>query len=133
MTAKFLIDTGEWINFFNKKEEAINLISKLREKGEIFSSILTIIELRAGWTDDSANEFLPIFYAHTKIIGLSQRVAELAGKFLKDYKTKGISLTTVDTLIASTAIVEDCQLVTRNKKDFPMKELKLYQMPKIQD
>lgn len=125
---KVLIDTDEWINFFNKRKQAIDLISQLKKKGKIFSSILTVTELRAGWTDEAANNFFPIFYAHTKILGISQEIAELSGKFLKDYKTKGISLPTVDTLIAATAIVEDCQLVTRNKKDFPMKKLKLYSL-----
>lgn len=126
MMGRFLIDTDEWINFFNKRETALKLISELKKKGEIFSSILTVTELRAGWTDSSADKFLQIFYASTAIMSVSQRIAELAGKLLKDYKTKGISLPTVDTLIAATAIVENCQLVTRNKKDFPMKNLKLY-------
>lgn len=126
MRERFLVDTDEWISFLNKREDAIVLISKLKRQGEIFSSILTIAELRAGWTDKTADHFLPIFYAHTKIMDVSRRIAELAGKFLKDYKTRGISLPTVDTLIASTAIIEDCQMVTGNKKDFPMPQLKLY-------
>lgn len=126
MKDKFLVDTHEWISFFNKREHALHLILKLRKQGKIFSSILTVTELRAGWTNETAANFLQIFYSHTKIVDVSLEIAELAGKFLKDYKAKGISLPTVDTLIAATAIVKDCQLVTRNKKDFPMKNLKLY-------
>ena len=126
MSERFLVDTDEWISFLNKRENAINLILKLKKQGEIFSSILTIAELRAGWSDKMADHFLPIFYAHTKIMSISQKIAELAGKFLKDYKSRGISLPTVDTLIASTAIIEDCQMVTGNKKDFPMPQLKLF-------
>jgi len=130
MSERFLVDTDEWISFLNKRENAINLILKLKKQGEIFSSILTIAELRAGWSDKMADHFLPIFYAHTKIMSISQKIAELAGKFLKDYKSRGISLPTVDTLIASTAIIEDCQMVTGNKKDYPMPELKLYPITK---
>ena len=126
MSDKFLVDTDEWISFFNKKEFALQLMSSLRRQGKVFSSILTITELRAGWTTEAAVRFMPIFYASTKIVDVSLEAAELAGKFLKDYKTKGVSLPTVDTLIASTAIIEDCQLVTRNKKDFPMPQLKLF-------
>lgn len=126
MKDKFLVDTHEWISFFNKREHALHLILKLRKQGEVFSSILTVTELRAGWTNESAANFLPVFYAHTKIVDVSLKIAELAGKFLKDYKVKGISLPTVDTLIAATAVIENCQLVTLNKKDFPMKNLKLY-------
>lgn len=126
MRERFLVDTDKWISFLNKRESAIDLVSKLKKQGEIFSSILTIAELRAGWTDKMADHFLPIFYAHTKIMDVSQKIAELAGKFLKDYKARGISLPTVDTLIASTAIIEDCQMVTGNKKDYPMQQLNLY-------
>lgn len=32
----------------------------------------------------------------------------------------------VDTLIGSTAIVENCQFLTHNQKDFPMPEIKFY-------
>lgn len=126
MSERFLVDTDNWISFLNKRESAIDLILKLKKQGEIFSSILTITELRAGWTDKMADHFLPIFYAHTEIMDVSQKIAELAGKFLKDYKAKGISLPTVDTLIAATAVINGYQLATRNKKDYPMRELKLY-------
>lgn len=122
----FLVDTNVWIDFLNKRENAIDLINKLTRTGEIFSSILTITELRAGWTDEKSRHYLPIFYAQTKIIDISVEIAELAGKFLQVYKTKGISLPTIDTIIGSTAILENCQLVTGNKKDFPMPEIKFY-------
>ncbi|MBI2314996.1 hypothetical protein HYU93_03000 [Candidatus Daviesbacteria bacterium] len=39
---------------------------------------------------------------------------------------EGISLPTVDTLIAAAAIAEGCYLVTRNTKDYLMKELKFH-------
>jgi len=128
MTSRFLVDTHEWISFFNKRDHALKLIAELRNKGEIFSSIATVTELRAGWTTEAAKKFMPIFYAQTKIVNLSLEAAELAGKFLKDYSAKGISLPTVDTMIAATAIIENYQLVTRNKKDFPMPQLKLYSL-----
>src|SRR3989344_5282476 len=107
---KFLVDTNVWIDFLNKRENAIDLINKLTQ------------------TDEESRHFLPIFYAQTKIIDISIEIAELAGRFLQVYKTKGISLSTVDTIIGSTAIMENCQLVTGNKKDFPMPEIKLYEI-----
>src|SRR4030043_240989 len=119
---KFLLDTNIWIDYLNKRAESLDLVWKLSREGDIFSSILTITELRAGWIDEKASAYLPVFYSQTKILGLSREVAELAGKFLKNYKIKGISLPTVDTLIGSTAIVQGCELVTGNKKDFHMPE-----------
>lgn len=128
---KVLIDTNIWIDFLNKQNFAISLISSLSEKYEIYSSLLTVTELRAGWDNGRAGHFLPIFYSQTKILGISIEIAELAGKFRQEYKIKGISLPTIDTLIAATAILEKCHLVTRNKKDYPMKEIKSYEIPGI--
>lgn len=57
-------------------------------------------------------------------------VAELAGELRYAYKIKGVSLPTVDTLIAATAITNGHTLVTRNIKDYPMPELHLYTFQK---
>lgn len=121
-----LIDTDIWIDFLKKRTYATKLVTELAEQTKISSSVLTITELRAGMTHEQAEKYLPIFYAHTKIVGVSQEVAEMGGKFLKEYSTKGISLGTIDVLIASSAITQNCQLVTRNKKDYPMEEIKFY-------
>lgn len=122
----YLLDSDILIDFFKKREEAVDLISKLDKEGSLTSSILSVAELRAGWSNKQAKFFLPRFYKFVSIKNITKEIAELAGEFRWEYKTKGISLPTIDTLIAATAIVEDCQLVTRNRKDFPMPQLKLY-------
>ena len=43
-----------------------------------------------------------------------------------DMRKKGIQLETVDALIAATAYLHDFCLVTKNTKDYPMPELRLY-------
>lgn len=121
-----LLDSDILMDFFNKKKEAINLISKIRKKRKLNTSILSLTELRAGWSYDQAEFFLPRFYKLFSIKNINKEIAELAGKFRWEYKKKGITLPAIDALIAATAIVEDLQLVTRNKKDYPMKNLKLY-------
>jgi len=39
------------------------------------------------------------------------------------------TLALVDMIVAATAIEHDCMLVTDNRKDFPMQELRLYPLP----
>ena len=124
--AKVLIDTDIWIDFLNKQDYALNFIQNLSQEHQIYASVLTVTELRAGLSNERAEKYMSIFYAYATIVGVSPRIAESAGSFLKEYKTKGISLGTVDTIIASTAITEKCQLATRNKKDFPQREIRLY-------
>lgn len=125
---QFLLDSDILMDFFKKRDYAVSLLDKLRKEGALATSILTITELRAGWNNEHAAYFLPRLYRFVIIQGIHSEIAELAGKFRWEYKLKGISLPTVDTLIAATAILEKCQLVTRNKKDFPMEELKFYQI-----
>ncbi|MBI2028628.1 MAG: PIN domain-containing protein [Candidatus Levybacteria bacterium] len=114
------------MDFFKKKEEIVNLIIKLVEKGNLAASVLSITELRSGWTDDQAKFSLQRFYKLVEIKNITKEIAELAGEFRWKYKAKGITLPTIDILIAATAIIEDCQMVTGNRRDFPMPELKLY-------
>ncbi len=123
---KVLIDTDIWIDFFKNKNYAIELIGKLYPKEEIASSVLTITELRAGWTDEQAEKRIEGFYKLSTIVSASNEIAEHAGKFIKQYSQKGISLPTVDTIIGVTAIENNYQLATRNKKDFPMPEIKFF-------
>lgn len=123
---QYLIDSDVLMDFFKKQDYAVALIEKLARQGYLAISILSITELRAGWNQEQTEYFLPRLYELLAIKNLNQKIAELAGQFRWEYKHKGISLPTVDTLIASTAILEKCQLVTRNKKDFPMPEIKLY-------
>ena len=120
------MDTDILVDFFHDQEYAKKLIADLQAQGPIRISILSIAELRAGFSSKQAKFFLPKLYDTAVIINVNIEIAELAGEFRFEYGSKGKSLSTVDTLIAATAIIEDYQLVTRNKKDYPMPELKLY-------
>lgn len=92
----------------------------------MYISIITITELRAGFTKEQATFFLPKLYDLTTVLTTDRQKAELAGEFRFEYGRKGKLLSITDAVIASIAILEKCQLVTRNQKDFPMPEIKLY-------
>ena len=126
MKQRILLDTDILVDFFHNQKYAKDLLTEVLLKGSLYISILSVAELRTGFTSQQAKLLLPKLYKTVVIVNLSLEIAELAGKFRSEYRSQGISLPTVDTLIAATAIVEDCQLVTRNKKDYPMRNLKLY-------
>lgn len=121
-----LVDTDIFVDFFHDQKYAKELISRLVEERGIHVSILTITELRTGFTPKQAEFFLPKLYNMVTILTPTVEIAELAGKFRNEYKIKGKILSTVDTLIAATALIKDLPLVTRNKKDYPMPEIKFY-------
>ena len=125
---KYLLDSDIVMDFFKKKGTGFELIPKLAKIGEIFISVLTIAELRSGWSDKEAKVFIPRVYKLFKIEVVNKEMVELAGKFRWEYKSKGISLPTIDSVIAATAIVDNCELVTRNSKNYPMPGIKLYSL-----
>lgn len=125
---RFLLDSDVLMDFFKKRDYAVSLLSRLRKEGFLTVSILTVAELRAGWNDEQAEFFLPKLYKLVAVKNINLKIAQLAGKFRWEYKAKGVSLPTVDTLIGATAILEKCQLVTRNKKDYPMPGIKLFEI-----
>lgn len=122
----YLIDTHIFIDFFKKREEARRLIVDLAEKGKPSASILSVTELRAGWSEKEAKFFLPRFYKLFFIEPLTLKIAESAGKLMFDYKRKGVQLGTVDTLIAGTAIEKGLVLITRDRVLRSIAELKVY-------
>ncbi|MBI2039629.1 type II toxin-antitoxin system VapC family toxin [Candidatus Microgenomates bacterium] len=124
---KYLLDSDILMDFFKKKEYAVDCLDKLLIQGTLVISTLSVTELRSGWTSEQAEQLLPQLYDLVKVLNLNKKTVELAGQYRQEYKkTKGILLPVVDTLIASTAILEKCQLVTRNKKDYPMSDIKFY-------
>jgi len=123
---RYLLDSDVLMDFFKKRPESISLVTNLSKEGILSASILSITELRAGWTKEQAKFFLPRFYRLLRIEKLNLEIAEAAGKFRQEYKLKGVALPTIDTLIAATCAINGYILVTRNKKDFPMPEIKLY-------
>ena len=93
-------------------------------------STLTITELRSGWTSKEADYLLPRLYALCAVVPVTKEIAQQAGMWRQEYKSKGFSLGTPDTVIAATAYVNNYPLLTNNTKHYPMPELALYKHAK---
>lgn len=92
---------------------------------EIAISIITIQELYAGESTrkDEIERALLAITNPLKIFPYTYEVAKLAGEIVRDL-SRPIEL--ADAAIASTAIINGCQLATLNKKDFQgIKDLEL--------
>jgi len=122
----YLVDTDVLVDFFKHKEPAKALIAKLSSTTTLALSSLTITELRSGWTSEQADFLLPRLYALCTVVPVTKAIAKHAGKWRWEYKSKGVSLGTPDTVIAATASLHDYPLLTNNAKDYPMPELTRY-------
>jgi predicted nucleic acid-binding protein len=117
---KFLVDSDIIIWYLKGREKEAKLLEELSRKGELYLSVVTIAEIRAGLTrkaaeiiDELENVLIPV--------DLTSEIAELAGAFKQKYK-----LDIADMFIAATCVTSGLTLVTYNKKHFPMPKIKLY-------
>lgn len=126
-----LIDSDIIIDFLNNQSFAVNFFKDSIIDKEIFISIITWIEVTYGFKKNTSANKVKIFknfledYRVTFIF-IDENVAK---KFLDikiDLENKNIPLADFDLLIASTALVYNLNLMTRNTKHFKrIKDLNL--------
>lgn len=121
--ATYLLDSDVIIEFLKDNKNTVKLINKIGDEG-LSCSVLTIIEVKRGLKSKQEKESADLF----KIIEafpVNKQIAELAVALAREWQKKGKLLQLVDVVIAATCIVNDLILVTYNKRDYPMKELRL--------
>lgn len=112
-----LIDTNVLIDYFRKKEPAVNYLDNLGQEFKL--SAVTVAELYAGVRKGKEEKELNAFIAVTKIIPIDKQMAIQAGQYLRQYRqSHGVGFG--DGLIAATANIQGLTLVTLNTKHFPM-------------
>jgi len=119
MAERLLIDTDVLIDYLRGRAEAVSYLEGLT--GQLLISAMTVAELHAGVREGEEREALDYFIASFEIVPVTERVASIGGLNRRDYgKSHGVGL--ADAIIAATAEVEEADLVTLNKKHFPMLE-----------
>jgi predicted nucleic acid-binding protein len=122
----YLLDSDLLIDYFNLRGGATALVEGLLDEAQVAVSVVTIAEIRAGWDQRQSERFLPLLYDLFPAENVTPAIAELAGRWRQEYRTRGQTLSTADTLIAATAFRAGRCLVTRNVKHYPMPELQRY-------
>jgi predicted nucleic acid-binding protein len=119
-----LIDTDVAIDFLRGEPYARDLLLPLWDLSRAYMSVLTIYELYAGMKEkerESTNDFI----GACLIEPVTQEIAAKGGEWRASYREKGITLTAVDCLIASTALLQGHKIATRNVRHYPDKKLLL--------
>ena len=122
----YLFDSDVVMDYFNKRSEAVSLVEQLANTNDLVISVLTLTEVISGWNKTKRATYLLRLQSIFESIVVTEAIAEQAGIYKNEYKAQGKALATVDSLIAATAIAHEYCLVTRNMKDYPMSEIKLY-------
>jgi predicted nucleic acid-binding protein len=117
MAEKLLIDTDVLIDYLRGQAEAVSYLESLTET--LLISAVTVAELYAGVREGVERVALDEFIGAFEIVPVDEDVAVKGGLYRRDYG-KSHSTGLADALIAATADIRQAELVTLNKKHFPM-------------
>jgi len=119
-----LIDTDIAIDYLRGSREAARLIEQLWNDNMASLSILSVYELYAGMrateNDDTEN-----FINACNIEQITMHIAKKAGDMYRLWRGKGVTITSIDCLIAATAVLKKHKIATKNKGHYPEKGLLL--------
>jgi len=119
-----IIDTDVAIDFLRGSNYAKEFLSKFLLSDLAHLSILSVYELHAGMRENERIKTQDFINA-CNVELVTMDIAIKAGELRRHYKTKGVTLTSIDCLIAATAIIRKCRIATRNKNHYPDKSLLL--------
>ncbi len=119
----YLVDTNVLILAIDNKEPAHSFLQKIILKGQLYLSVIAIAEFLARSSDDEDAE-LEKLLATFPIIEIDLQVSRLAAGYRKKFlKIRRVQL--LDYFLAAQAKLNNLTLVTNNKADFPMKDIKI--------
>ncbi len=117
-----LIDTDIAIDFLRGAAYAQPLLGALWNDGQAIISVLTVYELTAGMRD-AEKVATHNFIEACGVEPVTPEIAITGGELYRKHRAKGVTLTSLDCLIAATASVKGYKVATRNLKHYPEKEL----------
>jgi len=119
-----LIDTDVIIDLSRENAKAAGYLDALRPA----ISIMTAQELIVGARDERDLYAIDSVVSTYRVIHIDAAIGQRACELLKRY-AQSDGLRTFDSLIAATAIEQNCTLVSRNRKHFAMIEGLRFEAP----
>jgi predicted nucleic acid-binding protein len=114
---RLLLDTDVLIEYLRGRSEAVEYLESL--SSDLYLSMISVAELFAGVKDDEEERSLRRFLLAFVILPVTEKVARVCGLYRRDFRpSHGTGL--ADALIAATAEENGANLVTFNRRHFPM-------------
>src|SRR3990167_2487757 len=116
---KYLIDTDVLIDYLRGASQAEQFLEKIISHSVCCLSVITVAELYAGVKSEKEQHIIDKMLQIFEIVDINEAIAPIGGFYRRDFsKSHGVGL--ADALIAATVEHHEAQLVTFNKKHFPM-------------
>jgi len=117
MAERLLLDTDVLVEYLRGRPEAIEYLEGL--ESDLFVSVVSVAELFSGVKGDEEERTLEQFLLAFTALPVTERAARLGGLYRRDFgPSHGTGL--ADALIAATAEENGTNLVTFNRRHFPM-------------
>ncbi len=127
-----LLDSDAAIDFLKNIQSTMALFQVLTSQGHVLCSCdIVVAEVYAGLpltVRPAAQRFL----ASLQFLPTSEPAARQSGIWRYDFARRGVALSTTDTVIAAVAVEHDAVVVTGNVKDYPMPEVTVVPLPRVQ-
>lgn len=126
---QLLLDSSVLIDALRLRHGRRQWLAELVRAGHtLATSALNLAEVYAGMRPEEQAR-TKAFLSALECREITASVAEVAGKLKRQWAKRGRTLTLADTMVAAVALQQGCPLATDNRKDFPMPQLQLYELP----
>lgn len=120
----FVPDTNIIIQaFLGNEPYASWLVENIKERKMLLSAVV-LAELLSGATKDEENSITKMLNI-MEVLSVDKKVAQIGGEYRRKFNKKTKKVWLMDCLIAATCKVNNATLVTHDKKDYPMKDIKI--------
>ena len=117
MPDRYLLDTDVLIEYLRGRSHAAQFLEAI--EGELLISAITVAELFSGARGSQETDALDQFLLAFQIVPVDDRLARQGGLMRQQYHpSHGIGL--ADAIIAATALDREAQLLTFNRRHYPM-------------
>ena len=124
-----IVDTDILIDAGRNIQQALNCLTQYEKQARLAISIITKMELVVGCRDKNELRNTEKFLNRFQLLNLNENISTHAEKLLCESRLSH-GLLIADALIAATAINWNCQLISKNQRDYRLiEELNLLPYP----
>lgn len=120
----YLPDTNIFILALKSKQPDASFLQKAISQKELVISTIVVGEFYSQNSEEDGKKFESIL-KYFQILSVDENTAKLAGEYRKQFLRKSKRIFLLDCFLAAQAKLNDLTLVTHNKTDFPMKDIKV--------